>query len=61
MNGEKLYRDVRNGTETADQARRYADQAAEGDYFCTYGHYGCAAYPDGPCVDEVLSRHNGEG
>lgn len=39
-------------------AFEYAKKVAksEGEFFCQYGHGGCAAWDNGPCMDELLTR-----
>ena len=42
------------------EARSYLAEAIEQGaelYECEHGHAACAAYQDGPCVDEILTTY----
>jgi len=42
---------------TIDQ---YVNLAARNEKVCQYGHFGCAAWDNGPCMDELLNLQDAE-
>jgi len=51
-------RDVPASSWTRAEARRYIGLIHDFDCPCEHGHFGCAAWENGPCSNEIAAAHD---